>query len=400
MHRRPPTQPGDRVQLRTWIAIVLLIFGVGQAAWAGQGDERKGTMLVYLGTYTGPKSQGIYVSRLNLSTGALTAPELAGEADQPSFLAIHPNKRYLYAVGESGYGAEGKAGSVSAFAIDSTTGKLTRLNSQSSKGSGPCYLVVDKAGKNVLLANYGGGSLAVLPILTDGRLGEASSFIQHTGSGPNPARQKGPHAHSINLDAANRFAVAADLGLDKLLVYRFDSVKGSLAPNDPAFAAVKPGAGPRHFAFHPRGNFAYVINEIDSTITAFSYDDQKGILKALQSVSTLPAGFEGKDLSTAEVQVHPSGKFLYGSNRGHDSIVVFAIDSTKGTLTLIEHEATQGKTPRNFGIDPTGRYLLAANQDSDSVVVFRIDPQTGKLDPTGHRVKVGSPVCVKFLQQE
>jgi 6-phosphogluconolactonase len=236
----------------------------------------------------------------------------------------------------------------------------------------------------------------VLPIEPDGRLGKATAFVQHHGTGPNPQRQEGPHAHCINLDAANRFAVVADLGLDKVLVYRFDPVKGTLTPNDPPSVAVAPGAGPRHFAFHPNGRNAYVINEIASTVTAFRYDAQRGVLEPLQTISTLPKDFHGNN-STAEVQVHPSGKFLYGSNRGHNSIAIFAIDPMTGRLTPVGHQSSQIKTPRNFGIDPTGTYLLVANQDSDSIVVFRIDTQTGDLQPTGTKVEVPVPVCVEMM---
>jgi 6-phosphogluconolactonase len=258
-------------------------------------------------------------------------------------------------------------------------------------------VAVDRAGKNVLVANYGSGSVACLPIGGDGRLSPAASFQQHEGSGANPQRQQGPHAHSINLDAANRVAIAADLGLDKLFVYRFDAPQGTLTPNDPPFARVAPGSGPRHFAFHPDGAHAYVINEITLTITAFDYDPGRGVLSEIQTLSTLPEGVQGKNLSTAEVQVHPSGRFLYGSNRGHNTIAIFAIDPASGRLRAVGHQSTEGKTPRNFGIDPTGRYLLAANQDSGTMVVFRIDPQTGQLQPTGQSVAVPKPVCVKFV---
>jgi 6-phosphogluconolactonase len=285
--------------------------------------------------------------------------------------------------------------------VDPRSGALTLLNQQSSVGDGPCYLIVDKAGKNVLVANYGGGSVSVLPVGADGKLGEATAAIQHHGSSVNPQRQKEPHAHSINLDAANRFAFVADLGMDKVLIYKFDTTKGTLVANDPLSASVNPGAGPRHFAFHPGGRYAYVINEIQCTVTAFLYDASRGALTELQTISTLPDGEQVKPAySTAEVQVHPSGKFLYGSNRGHDSIAVFAIDQKTGKLTRVENEPTQGKTPRNFGIDPTGAYLLAANQNSDSIVVFRIDPSTGALTPTGQSVAAPSPVCVKFVAIE
>ena len=361
-----------------------------QATSAGQ--------LVYFGTYTNEKSKGIYVSRFNPQSGELTPPQLAGEARNPSYIAVHPKGTHVYAVSEVGETNGKPGGAVLAFRIQPSNGALTLMNQQSSVGGGPAHIVADNAGQNVLVANYGGGSVAVLPIDKDGSLKPSSAFVQHTGSGANPARQKGPHAHSINLDPANRFAYVPDLGIDKVMIYRFDSGKGSLEPNDPPFAAVDPGAGPRHFAFHPQGRFAYVINEMSCRITAFTADPSKGGLTAIQTISTLPGDGDVKQgYSTADVQVHPSGRFLYGSNRGHDSLAVFAIDQKTGRLTLVQHEATGGSTPRAFGLDPSGRFLLAANQRSDSVVVFRIDQSTGRLTPTGHTISVGAPVTVKFL---
>lgn len=345
---------------------------------------------MFIGTYTRGTSKGIYACRLDPAQGTLSAPELAAEMSNPSFLNIHPNRRYLYAVGEAG------SGIVRAFAIDPGTGKLTTLNEKTSGGNGPCYVALDRSGRVALVANYGSGSVEALPVNQDGSLGDPTAFIQHAGSSVNPSRQKEPHAHSINPSPDNHFAIAADLGLDKLLVYRLDPQKGTLVPNDPPFATVDPGSGPRHFAFHPNGRNAYVINEIKSTVTAFSYDASRGVLKAIQTITTLPQDFTGRS-STAEVQVHPSGKFLYGSNRGHDSIAVFAIDQSNGTLKPLEHVSTGGKTPRNFGIDPSGTWLLAANQNGGNIVVFRIDPQTGSLKATGQSVQVDSPVCVKFL---
>jgi 6-phosphogluconolactonase len=358
----------------------------------------KNDVLVYFGTYTGAKSKGIYVSRLDVSSGALSAPELAAEAANPSYLAVHPARDFLYAVNEVGDYAGKPTGSVTAFAIDRSTGKLRPLNQQSSVGAGPAHIIVDKGGQSVLVANYGGGSVAVLPIGQDGGLKPASASIQHTGSSVNPQRQKEPHAHSVNLDPDNRLAYVADLGIDKILIYRFNAGDGSLVTNDPPFASVQAGAGPRHFAIHPQGRFAYVINELQCTVTAFSRDPMKGGLTPLQTISTLPPGQTMLPAySGADVQVHPSGRFLYGSTRGHDSIVVFAIDQTSGMLTLVQNEPTGGQTPRGFGIDPSGAYLLAANQRSDSVVVFRIDPQTGRLTTTGKKIDVGAPVCVKFV---
>jgi 6-phosphogluconolactonase len=355
---------------------------------------------LYVGTYTNGAernaSQGIYVLELDSRSGGLTAPRLAAKATNPSFLAIHPSRRFLYAVNEVGEVEGRKGGGVSAFAIDPAQGTLTEINHQSSVGTGPCYLVVDHSGKNVLVANYGSGSVACLPISADGRLEAETSFIQHHGSGANPKRQESPHAHSINLDAGNHFAIAADLGLDQVLIYRFEADAGKLTPNEPAFVKVAPGSGPRHFAFHPSGRFGYVINEMANTVVAFAYDPAQGSLTEIQTISTLPADFKGRSY-TAEVQVHPSGKFLYGSNRGHNSIAIFAIDPETGKLTAAAFEPTRGKNPRNFAIDPTGAFLLAENQDSNTIVVFRIDPQTGSLRPTGQTVSLGKPVCIKMI---
>jgi len=354
-----------------------------------------GQYLMYVGTYTGAGSKGIYAYRFDARKGEAQPLGLAVEAKNPSFLAIHPNRKFLYAVGET---ADGGAwgGTVSAYALDAASGKLTLLNSASSGGKGPCHLVVDKTGRNVLVANYGSGATAVLPIKPDGRLGEPSSTIQHSGSSVNRARQEGPHAHSVNLAPDNRFAFVADLGLDKVLIYRFDATQGVITPNNPAFAEVVPGSGPRHFAFHPSGKFAYVINEMGNTVTAFSYNAVTGTLTSLQTISTLPAGFSATSYC-AEVVVHPSGKFLYGSNRGHDSIAAFAIHPVKGTLTALGQTPTGGKWPRNFNIDPTGAYLLAANEHSNDIFIFRIDPASGKLTPTGRKLELSKPVCIKFV---
>jgi 6-phosphogluconolactonase len=357
-----------------------------------------GTCLVYVGTYTGEKSKGIYAYRLDLASGRCESLGVAAELKSPSFLAVHPNRKFLYSVNEISDFNNKPAGGVSALAIDGATGKLTLLNQQSSGGEGPCHLVVDHSGQTVLVANYGGGSVAALPVGTDGRVDPAASVIQHAGSSVNPQRQKEPHAHSINVDPGNRFAFAADLGLDKVLVYRLYPATSMLTANDPPAVSVKPGSGPRHFAFHPSGRFAYVINEILCTVTAFAYDAQRGRLTERQTISTLPEGDALKpEYSTAEVQVHPSGKFVYGSNRGHDSVTVFAVDDATGTLRTVENKSTGGKTPRGFGIDPTGQFLLAGNQDSHKVVLFRIEPQTGRMTATGEELQVGSPVCVKFV---
>ena len=350
---------------------------------------------VYVGTYTGPKSHGIYVYKLTAATGKLTPLGLAAESNNPGFLAIDPTHRYLYAVNEIADYEGKKSGSVSAFSINHKTGKLTLLNTVASGGSGPTHLVVDKTGRYVLVANYGAGSVGLFPVLAGGRLGEARAILPHTGHSVNPQRQEAPHAHSIYVSPDNRFAVSADLGTDQIYAYRFDAGRGTLTPNQPPYVTVAAGSGPRHFAFDPHGRFGYVIQEMGSSITAFSYDAVRGWLHPLQTISTLPANYKGSS-TCAEVEVHPFGKFLYGSNRGHDSIAVFAVDPAKGTLKLIEYVSTEGKTPRGFGMDPTGHYLIAANQDSNTLVVFRVDATTGRLTPTGQKVDVPSPVCVMF----
>jgi len=359
-----------------------------------------GNYLVYVGTYTqeGSPSKGIYAYRYDAATGQITALGLAAETTNPSFLALHPNGRFLYAVNEVQNYKGPNSGGVSAFSIDHATGKLTFLNQVASRGADPCYITVDKTGKWVLVANYTGGSVAVFPVLEDGKLGEASGFVQHTGHGIDPKRQEGPHAHSIDLSPDNRYARVDDLGLDEVLTYKFDSSEGSLTPNDPPFAKPDPGSGPRHFALRPDGKFAYVVSEMKGTVTVFSNDAGTGSLHPVQTVSTAPRDFKG-EIEDAEIEIHPSGKFLYASNRGDgNSIAVFAIDPSKGTLTPIEITPTQGKTPRSFEIDPTGTLLFAANQQSNNIVIFRIDPKTGKLSPTGQVLNVAQPVCVKFLE--
>lgn len=350
-------------------------------------------LLLYVGTYTNKNnSEGIYLYRMNLSSGKLEKLSSTPGISNPAFLAIDPTKRFLYAVNESGEFLGKKGGGLTAFAIDQKTGALTKLNEVTSPGV-PCHLSVHPSGKAVLAANYGGGNVVIYPVKKSGKLGEASDVQQHTGKGADPKRQDSPHAHCVMLDAAGKYAFAPDLGIDKVMIYRVHADKANLKSH--GFAATKPGAGPRHFAFHPTYDFAYVISELNSTMTAFSYDKDKGGLTELQTISTLPEGF--KDTSyCADVHVHPSGKFLYGSNRGHNSIVIYSIDPV-GKLTLIGHESTRGNWPRNFGIDPTGQFLLVANQNSNSIATFKIDEQTGRLTQAGDLLEIPSPVCLKFI---
>jgi 6-phosphogluconolactonase len=389
-----PTRNAVRSVLSLLLFLALTAFLASAAPPAHSGKY-----LVYVGTEGGNTSKGIYAYRYDAATAQLTPLGLAAETMDPSFLAVHPNGKFLYAVNEVGNYKGPNSGGVSAFSMNHATGKLTFLNELPTRGADPCYLTVDKTGKFVLVANYSGGSVIAYPILEDGSLGEASAFVQHAGHGKDPKRQEGPHTHSIDLSPDNRFAFVDDLGLDELFVYKFDAAKGSLTANDPPFTKFEPGAGPRHFAFHPSGKFAYVVSEMQSTVTAFAYGSAGGTLQALQTVTTLPADFKGHN-DDAEIAVHPSGKFLYASNRGHDSIAVFAIDSSKGTLTPVEFASTQGKEPTNFEIDPTGTLLFVANKKSQNIVVFKIDQKTGKLTPTGQVLEVPTPMSVKFVAVE
>ena len=380
--------------IRRYAVLIVFLSSLTQFAVA----QSTGRYIGYIGTYTeGTNSKGIYAFRYDAASGQVTMIGLAAETTNPSFVAVHPNGRFLYAVNELKNYKGPNSGGVSAFAVDRATGKLTFLNELPSLGADPCYIIVDKEGKHVLVANYTGGSVAVFPIKDDGSLGEASAFVQHTGHGTNPQRQEGPHAHSIDLSPGERFAYVDDLGLDETLIYKYDSAKGTLTPNDPPFAKLDPNTGPRHFALRPDGRFAYVVGEMGHTVTVFANDLKKGSLEKLQTISTLPADFSGRN-DDAEIEVHPSGKFLYASNRGHESIAVYAIDPAKGTLTLVEITPTGGNEPRSFEIDPTGKLLFAENQKSDDIVVFKIDQKTGKLTTTGQKLDVASPICVKFLK--
>lgn len=363
--------------------------------------------LVLVGTYTDPilfgtgkilqgKGEGIYAFRLDPSSGALRFVGKTTGVANPSYLAFDATQRFVYAVNELKTYDGKPTGTVSAFAVDPQTGRLDFLNRQLTHGTDPCHVVVDARRKFVFVANFMSGSVCVLPVRDDGSLGEASDVVQHQGSSVDPARQRGPHAHAVTLDASNRFAFVPDLGLDKIMAYRFDPKHGKLEPNAVPWIAVKPGAGPRHVAFHPGGRFAYLVNELDSTVTALSFDGAAGAFEHLQTVSMLPEGFGGES-SCADLHVSSSGTFVYASNRGHDSIVIHRVDPRAGTLRCVGHQPTQGKTPRSFGIDPAGAFLLAANQDSDSIVTFRVDAHRGTLQPTGQVARVPTPVCVKFL---
>lgn len=347
----------------------------------------------YLGTYTKPgKSEGIYVGRLDTATGKLGPVSLAAKAKSPSFVALSPDQRFLYAAMEAGGGAVGS------FAVGEE-GRLTPLNEQSSGGGGACHVWVDATGKTVMVANYGGGSIAAFPVKPDGSLGERTAFVRFEGSGPNPKRQEKPHGHSIYTDAANKFAYSCDLGTDKVWIFKLDPAKSTLTAAEPAFAMGSPGGGPRHLAIHPGGKFAFVNNELTMTVTAFARDEETGAMKALQTLPTLPEGTPTQGVSTAEIFCHPTGKWLYVSNRGHDTIATYAIGDD-GKLTWIEAAPAQVKVPRGFGIDPTGQWLITAGQNDDKIAVLKIDQTTGKLSPTDQTASVGSPVCVLFAPKK
>lgn len=356
-------------------------------------------MLLYIGTYTSTgKSEGIYVHEFDTTTGKLTPLHIVKNVLEPSFLTIDKERKFLYAVNELLEYEGKKSGAVSAFAIDQKTGNLQFLNKQSSLGSAPCHISITEDGKFVLVANYLGGNVSVYPIEKDGKLGASVDLVQHSGFGPNKDRQEAAHAHSINLVIPNRFACAADLGIDKIMIYRFDEKTGKLTANEKQpFYQSKAGSGPRHLTFHHNGKYGFVINELDLTVSALAFDNKLGTLTEIQTVPTLPSGASTNGVSCADIHISPNGKFLYGSNRGHNSIVSYQIDENTGRLEYIEHTSTMGKKPRNFAIDPSGKFLLVANQDSNNIVIFSIDEKTGKLQSTGNIASVPTPVCLKFI---
>ena len=371
--------------------VVTVLCGLRPSS-ADAANKRK--FLVYVGTYTEHGSKGIYAYRFDARTGQATSLGLAVESTQPSFLTVDASGHFLYAVNEIESYQGQPTGAVSAFVIDPASGKLSLLNQVSSRDGGPAHVALDRTGKYALVSNYSRGSVAVLSVLKDGSLGQASAFVQHHGAGVDKERQEQPHAHAVAMSSDNRFALVADLGLDQVFAYPFDSAEGSLG-QDPRIAKAKPGAGPRHLVFNSKGTLLYVINELHSSVTTYSYDATNGGLRELSTISTLPDGFSGHS-AAAEIALHPSGKFLYASNRGPDSIAVFSI-AADGSLSHVEFVPVGGKTPRNFAIDPTGSWLLAGAQESDKVIVFRIDKKTGRLTPGGQVLQISSPACVTFV---
>jgi 6-phosphogluconolactonase len=381
---------------RRWRRLITLICLLSFVLIATVGEALDHGYLVYVGTYTGKGSEGIYAFRFDPATGESGPVGLAAATDSPSFLEVDPKGRFLYAVNEIDMFHQEPSGAISSFAIDRESGALRLLQQVSSLGKGPAHLSLDRSGRYLMVASYDSGNVAVLPIGNDGRLGPRTAFVQDVGSSVDPVRQAGPHVHFIHVTNDNRFALAADLGLDKLLVYRFDATTGSLTPGSPQFVTVDPGAGPRHVAFAPSGKYVYVINEMASTVTIFAYSQSAGTLLRKQTISTLPEHFNGSN-TAAEITVDAKGRFLYVSNRGDDSIVVFRIDPDSESVTPLERVLSGGKTPRHFAIDPTGTWLFAANQDSHDITLFRIDPDSGRLMKTARSLQVVSPACVRIV---
>jgi 6-phosphogluconolactonase len=352
--------------------------------------------LVYIGTHSAGPQKGISVAHFNSATGVLTKPELIVEAPAPAYFILHPNGKYLYVCNSNDF-ARGYTGQIiSAYSVDPKNGTLTILNQQSSGGADPSYIEMDAAQRFVLVANYKGGSVTVIALQPDGSLGAMTANIKHSGKSVDTVRQTQPYAHSVKLDPTNSFALVADLGLDKLFVYRFNRETGALTPNDPPFVQVSPGSGPRHIAFHPSGKFVYLINEMACTIITFAWDSASGTLTELQTSSTIPSDYKGKN-ACAEIAVYPNGKFLYASNRGHESLAVFVVNDTSGKISLMEHIPTQGRSPRNFEFDPTNKWLIVTNHNSDNAMVFKVDEKSGHLTPTGNPVSIVYPFCIRFL---
>ena len=363
---------------------------LGFLLFAASFTARAADFFVFFGTQRSGTNVGFSLGRFDTESGVLTPPRFLLEAPAPAYFVLGPDGRRLYSCNAT------TPGGLSAYEVDAATGRLVLINRVSSAGDGPCYVSLDRTARFVLAANYSSGSVAVFGLRPDGGIGERTAFVQDSGRGAHPQRQTGPHAHSILTDPSNRFALAPDLGLDKVMIFRFDEKDGTLFPNEPGFVSLAPGSGPRHLKFHPQGHWAYVINELASTVAAFEWDSAKGTLTLFQTVSTLPKGFPGAN-TAAEALIHPNGKFLYASNRGHDSLAQFSIDETTGRLAFVERVSSRGKMPRNFTFDPSGNWVLCSNHGSDNAVVFRVREGTGRLSPAGEPTPVPYPFCERFL---
>lgn len=375
--------------------LFLSLFFLAATGVMGQSSSKD---ILYVGTYSDRGSKGIYVLEFDRTTGKLREVQTIEDKESPTFLEVHPNGRYLYAVYREGMDANDQHGTVTAFEIDPASGKLNKINEQSSEGAGPCHVSIDPEGKLAYVSNYGGGNLAVYPIRKDGSLDKASDVVQHSGSSVNENRQKEPHMHSIIPSDNGKFIYASDLGIDKIMIYQPDRKTGKLTPAKTPYAESVPGAGPRHFTFHPNGQLAFSIEELSSTIASYKVDKISGALQGVDQVPTLPANVQTQNNTTADIHVSPDGKFVYASNRGHDSIVIYGIDAKNGKLSYVGHEPTQGAHPRNFCMDDQGEFVFVANRDNDNVVVFDRDADSGKLSYTGNEAKVPAAVCIQQLR--
>lgn len=356
-------------------------------------QQLKKQTLAFIGSYADAKNPGVYTAQFDANTGNLTITHNVDGLQNPTFLSIDADHARLYALGE-GIGAEGqKCGAASAYTINLETGELTLLNKEITLPATTCHIQLDNTNQVIMVTSYHGGMVGLSPILADGQLGTTSDIQQHHGASLLPVQDR-PRAHSVFIDRANRYVGACDLGLDKIILYKLDLAEKRLLPHGEV--SITPGSGPRHFAFHPSYKYGYVINELGSTVTAFSYDEEQGTLTEIQTITTLPSSYDGEN-ACADIHVSPDGRYVYGSNRGHDSIVVYAIDELTGQLSVVEHAPTLGKHPRNFGLSPEGRFVLVANKDSDNIVSFSRDEATGKLVPTGSVLELSQPVCIKFL---
>jgi 6-phosphogluconolactonase len=366
----------------------LLAVVMTQVTTCHQNKKNASDQYVLVGTYTSGKSEGIYLYKFNTTSGEVSLVSTA-KADNPSFLAVSPDEKYVYAVNENG----NDKGSIAAYSFDKKSGVLTFLNKQSSGGDHPCYVNIDKKGKWVVCANYTGGSLAVLPVGSNGSLLPPLQVIKHEGHSVNQQRQEKPHVHSTIFSPDYKFLFVCDLGMDKIMIYSFDDNTGKLNPANPPFEAISPGSGPRHFTFHPSGKYAYLVEELSGNVAVFNYDEGK--LRNIQTISAIPADYKGS-VGSADIHLSPDGKFLYASNRGESNTIAIFSVGADGKLQLLGHQSTLGKTPRNFSIDPSGNFLLVANQNSDNIVIYRIDKKTGLLNPLEKQISVPSPVCVKW----
>ncbi|WP_372635691.1 beta-propeller fold lactonase family protein [Fodinibius sp.] len=387
-------------------SIGLLVVGLAGCAESGEEEKKKAQQqqliqeraseeVIYVGTFAGRGGEGLYVYEFDRETGALDQLQTVSDREAPDFQALHPEGTYLYSVSDEAFAEDSDHGTISAYRIDRETGMLSLINEQSVEGQGPAHVSVDPKGRFAYVSNYSGGNLSVFAIdPEDGSLGQAVDVVQHEGNSVNKERQNAPHVHSAIPSADGRFIYVSDLGTDRIMIYEVDQNSGELNPAEVPYAESTPGSGPRHFTFHPDSNYAYSAEELSSTVAVFQTDPSTGALTEIQRISMLPETYEEPGNSAADIHISPDGRFLYASNRGHDSLVLYEIDQNSGKLSLVGHEPTRGGHPRNFMIDREGTYVLVANMDDDNIVVFERNKATGELSYTGQQIEVPMPVCL------